>query len=322
MARSYSAREGGSLGASWRFSSAIDDEIAIAKADMDKLNKDLREAQTWGLGKMGRSFTRALNVTKTNLAFFEGVKEMLSKAEDVKNGNVSVFEPPLTKASPYHAVQGQLALYEIAKKNGVETGKRFNENDLDEIWEKYGEDRKRETFVWWDSENRRVAGVTGRSGEVETPIMTKHSDIKPVVGGTTWHNHPVVDGRFWGFPPSRSDISSMFQRYEKTAYVASKEGTYRVSLSKETLDGLVAADPQTVKERAERVSKKWNEVWDAAIVAVRRLYNFSDQVFKDSEQATNLLNTVNEVLAGEAKKLGLEYSFTPRKQYADKLQKV
>lgn len=322
MARSYSAREGRfTENGKWKLSSKVAENFDKAKADALSLQKEMRENEEKGF-RNDRSYTIALNDAFERIAFFSGLRDDLSKFEDFKKGDRSMFEPPLNRASPNHTTQLQLAIYEMAKDAGLETGPRFSEDRLEEIWEKYGDGQKRETSVWWDSENRLVAAATGKEGSVLQMLMRSHSETRPVMGGTSWHNHPVNKGRVWGFIPSPSDIDSMFSRFEQTSYIGAKEGTYRISLTKQKMDELSKMSYEEASTEGRRLAKRWGNIWTACQMEARKVVGWQKDLFKDEETATLMLNLANKMFSKEASKLGLEYSFTPRKKYGDILTKV
>ena len=250
------------------------------------------------------------------LSFYKELNKKLSQYNKIKAGDLSVFEPPVIRASEAADASAQTAMYEMAKKDGVtlNTG-----NNTDELWEKYGKGNPMETSVSIDADGKRIFAVTGNANSIETTIWRPLSES--IKGSHSWHNHPLGDGRLWGYAQSPSDIATLFARREMSGTVSAKEGTYTIGFTPSQWESVKNMSVDDAIYFSSEKEDSWNKVWMAAVhkYASKNGIQASNEIMKDPKHATAFLKMSNKILEEFAPKHGFTFKFTPRPEYASEL---
>lgn len=317
MARSYTAGEGGTGKfnyKSWNRGEELQSSILKQKMREElnalRIEKDPNDI-------MARKDRRSAEEYRK---YLEDIKKGVRQYENVKGGDLSLFEPPVNKTSGNASISIQLSVYEIAKKNGVPLNK---ENSSEQLWQKYGNDRNRETIVLTDADGNRMFAATGWSNNVSIETWLPLVDL--MKGSDAWHNHPVEEGRVWGGAPSAGDFDSFFTFRLASSTISTKEGTYELRLSpnqlRRTKDWTYEDAAREGKWASDQVANAWRSTFEK----YRKENNLSedDNVMKNPLHATNFFRLANQALANVAKSgIGMGFKFTPRPEYSKDFETI
>lgn len=179
--------------------------------------------------------------------------------------------------------------------------------DIQELWERYGKDAKRETYVETDENGTVVVMVSGKHlGVSDGSSINRYRPGYMNRDGVAWHNHPDTgpDGRVWGFPPSPHDVSEMLIKGHRTWHIGTLEGSYEMTIKD--------SSPFRSLEGADLLSavKQFNKVVHA--VWVGSIKEGKAGCMRDKERGTTFTNNLNRSLKDALGKFGIEYGFKPK----------
>lgn len=178
--------------------------------------------------------------TKEQRFYLQKAYEALDKVkseEDIK----SLFDPD----SDFHELNSQARayaqriFYDAMKASG---GTGLIKGDVNAFREKHKNDTV-EYYYEMDADGNIVTAIMGASNTVNMHNYGESSmndgfgggkppRSEPIVGGSSWHNHPkATTPSGFGFPPSVPDLTLALATKSKTQFVEADEGRYKFDFS-------------------------------------------------------------------------------------------
>ena len=243
---------------------------------------------------------------------------IVNNKNKVVSGDLSAFEPSLSAADRSGTSTGQAYLYSVLKKAGIGNEGVFSDKVIDEAWDKYGDGRKRETYIAFDDQGRRVVAVTGKKDLVDAPILDGVFDSKngmELWGMRDWHNHPLSasEGRVIGGNPSGDDIAGGISMGVFQSVVDAREGRYRLTMTDSMKKRLQSASGSG---EVARIAKAASSAWEAITKSVEKVAPAWETDEREAKKYLSALSKYVKLNNREIEELvGFKYEFEPRKSF-------
>lgn len=315
MARGFGARESSGSLSNMSFG-ALGYRVGGLNVRLSRLNDHLNKLKgpefAWAAGS--RALAKRIKSAEKDV---EQMKYYISTFEKLvaegRKGNLKEMGVKMKGKSKAEDYGAKLLAAQALLAEGIKIGPDFKETTPDKIFQDLKAETGREMLIQWDADGRFLLGLTGTKNSIKAwspKEATNHPLGYTNYKGRDWHNHPLDEGRIYGFPPSGGDIGGLIAGGLSERLISAKEGTYVLRVPQAMRDKL---DSCGSPARLHSITKAAMAVWKDSVA--RSLFAEGFGWSTDQQKADRAMLSSVKMLTEAAKKIGIEFEFMPRPGY-------